>query len=138
MQEFLGDPDSRHLNLESCHLALAIAKKTLDEIQYKHAQKMLDCTPPNFIVDNRVFFKKQAAWQMGPKWRAGYRIVHIECNGHYLHIENQAPGKRRPYNVKDVVHELPVNLWNVDTMFGRAGKFINHPTNLPTISLNTI
>ena len=58
-------------------------------------------------------------------------------NGHYLHIENQATGKTRPCNVKDVVHKLPVELWNVDTMFGRAGKFINHPRNLPTIPLTT-
>ena len=39
--------------------------------------------------------------------------------------------------MKDVVHELPVKLWNVYTMFGRAGKFINNPANLPIIPLNT-
>ena len=50
---------------------------------------------------------------------------------------NQATGKTRPCNVKDIVHEPPVELWNVDTMLGRAGKFINHPTNLPSIPLNT-
>ena len=71
------------------------------------------------------------------KWRAGYRIVCTECNGHYVHIENQATGKMRPYNVKDIVHKLSVKLWNVDTMFGRGGKFIDHPANLPTIPLNT-
>ena len=32
----------------------------------------------------------------------------------YLHIENQATGKNRSCNVKDFVHELPVNLWNVE------------------------
>ena len=31
MQHFLGDPDSGKLNLETHRLALAIAKKTLDE-----------------------------------------------------------------------------------------------------------
>ena len=36
----------------------------------------------------------------------------------------------------DVVLEPPVELWNIDTQFGRAGKFINHPVNLPTISLH--
>ena len=34
------------------------------------------------------------------------------------------------------MHELPVELWNVDRKFGRTGKFINHPENLPTIPLN--
>ena len=27
--------------------------------------------------------------------------------------------------VKDFVHEPQVELWNVDTQFGRAGKFVN-------------
>ena len=61
----------------------------------------------------------------------------MECSGHYLHIENQATGKTRTCNVKDVVHKLPEDLWNVDAMFGRAGKFINHPVNLHTIPLIT-
>ena len=42
--------------------------------------------------------------------------------------------KQVPCNVKDVVHEPPVNLWIVDTTFGRAEKFINHPANLPICS----
>ena len=49
-------------------------------------------------------------------------IVHIECNRHYLHIENQAIGRTRPSNVKDIVNELPVELWNVDTKFGKGWK----------------
>ena len=44
--------------------------------------------------------------------------------------------KTRFCKVKDIAHELSVELWNVDTKFGRPGKFINHPTNLPTIPLN--
>ena len=91
----------------------------------------------NFKVGNRIFFKNEQPGKWDLKWRAGYRNVYIECNGHYLHIENQAAGKTRPCSVKDVVHEPPVELWNVDTMFGRAQKFIYHPTNLPTIPLNT-
>ena len=74
---------------------------------------------------------------MDLEWRAVYRIVHLECSGHYLHIENQATGKTRPCNMKDVVHEPQVHLWNSDTMSGRAGKFINPPTNLPPVPLNT-
>ena len=41
MQQFLGDPESRLLNLEAHHLALALAitKKTLDENHFRAAQK---------------------------------------------------------------------------------------------------
>ena len=81
-----------------------------------------------------VFFKNKQPGKRDLKWRAGYRIVCIEHSRHYLHIENQATGKTGPCNVKDA---SPAELWNIDTMFGRAGKFINHPTNLPTIPLNT-
>ena len=42
MQCFLGDPDSGMLNLEAQRLALAIAKKTLDENRFKTAQKTMD------------------------------------------------------------------------------------------------
>ena len=42
MQCFLGDPDSGMLNLETQRLALAIAKKTLDENRFKTAQKTMD------------------------------------------------------------------------------------------------
>ena len=31
--------------------------------------------------------------------------------------------------------ESPVEFWNIDTQFGRAGKYINHPANLPILSL---
>ena len=41
MQCFLGDPDSGVLNLETHRLALAIAKKTLDENRFKTAQKTM-------------------------------------------------------------------------------------------------
>ena len=34
--------------------------------------------------------------------------------------------------------EPPVEFWNIDTQFGRAGRYINHPANLPTIKLKTI
>ena len=35
--------------------------------------------------------KQPGKWDL--KWRPGYRIVHIEHDGHYLHIVNQATGK---------------------------------------------
>ena len=66
-----------------------------------------------------------------PSWPESWYLGHIECNWHYLHIENQATGKTRPYNVNDV-YKLPGELWNVDTKFGIAETFINHQANLPT------
>ena len=42
MQHFLGDPDSAVLNLEEHRLALAIAKKTLNENRFKTAEKTMD------------------------------------------------------------------------------------------------
>ena len=48
MQQFLGDPDSRLLNLEAHHLALAIAKKMLNENHFRTAQKTMDRQPPSF------------------------------------------------------------------------------------------
>ena len=96
----------------------------------------MDRTPPSFKIGDRVCFKNKQPSKWNLKWRPGYRIVHIECNGHFLHIENQATGKVQSCNVKDIILELPVEFWNIDTQFGRARKFINHPANLPTISLN--
>ena len=64
MQHSLGDPDSRMLNLEAHRLALAIAKKTLDENRFKTAQKTMDQTPPSFKIGDRP------AQQMGPKMEA--------------------------------------------------------------------
>ena len=110
MEQFLGDPESGHVDLKSHHLALAIAKKTLDENRFKHALKTTDCTTPNFKIGDRVYFRNKQCGKWDLKWRAGYRIACIECNRHCLHIVNQAAWKPRPCNVKDVVHELPVKL----------------------------
>ena len=90
------------LNLEDHRLTLAIAKETLDKNYFKTAQKTMD------------------------------RIVQIEHDGHFLCIKNQATGKVLSCNVKDVELKPPIEFWNIDTQFGRAGKFINHPANLPT------
>ena len=136
MQHFLGDPNSRMLNLEAHRLALAIAKKTLDENRFKTAQMTMDQPPPSFKIGDRVYFKNKQPSKWDLKWRPGYRIVCIECNRHFLHIENQATRKVHFCNVKDVILEPPIEFWNIDTQFGRAGRYINHPANLPTIKLN--
>ena len=52
----MGDPDSGMLNLEAHRLALAIAKKMLDENHFKTAQKTMDRTQP-FKICDRVNFK---------------------------------------------------------------------------------
>ena len=54
MQHFLGDTDSGMLNLETHRLALAIAKKTLDENRFKTAQKTMAWKNPAFQVGDHV------------------------------------------------------------------------------------
>ena len=59
MQQFLGDPESGLLNLEAHQLALAIAKKTLDENSFRTCQKTMDRELPSFKIGNRVHFNKK-------------------------------------------------------------------------------
>ena len=93
MQHFLGDPDSGKLNLETHRLALAIAKKTLDENRFTATQNTLARDKPAFQIGDRMYFKNKQPGKWDLKWRPGYRIVCIECDGHFIHIENQATGK---------------------------------------------
>ena len=96
----------------------------------------MDRTSPSFKIGDRVYFNNKQPGKWDLEWRPGYRVVQIECDGHFLHIENQATGKAQSCNVKDIVLEQPVKLWHIDTQFGHARKFINHPMNLPTMSLH--
>ena len=91
------------LNLEAHRLAIAIAKKTLDESHFRTAQKTMDRQQPSFKIGDRVYFKNKQPGKWDLKWRVGYRIVQIEHNGHFLHTKNQAIGNVQSYNVKDVV-----------------------------------
>ena len=93
MQHFLGDPDSGKLNLETHRLALAIAEKTLDKNRFTATQKTLARNKPTFQIGDCVYFKNKQPGKWDLKWRPGYRIVCIEHNGHFIHIENQATGK---------------------------------------------
>ena len=135
MQCFLGDPDSGKLNLETHRLALAIAKKTLDENRFTATQKTLARDKPAFQIGDCVYFKNKQPGKWDLKWRPGYRIVCIEHDRHFIHIENQATGEIQPCNIKDIILEPPIEFWNIDTQFSRAGHYINHPANLPTIQL---
>ena len=136
MQCFWGEPDSGMINPEAHRLALAIAKKTLDENCFKTAWKTMDRQPPSFKISDKVYFKNKQPGKWDLKWRPGYRTVQIEHNRHFLHIENQATRKVQSCNVKDIGLELPIEFWNIDMKFGRAGKYVNGPANLPTISLH--
>ena len=86
MQHFLGDPDSGKLHLETHRLAL-------DENRFTATQKTISRDNPAFQVGDHVYFKNKQPRKWDLKWRPSYRIVHIECNGHFIHIENQATGK---------------------------------------------
>ena len=90
---------------------------------------------PAFQVGDCVYFKNKQPGKWDLKWRPRYRIVHIEHNIHFRHIKNQASGKIWSCNMTDIILEPPIEFWNVDTQFSRAGRYINHPTNLLTIKL---
>ena len=96
MQCFLGDPDSGMLNLATHRLVLAIANVLLDEKCFKTAQKTMAQEKPAFQVGDCVHFKNKQPGKWDLKWRPGYRIVCIECGGHFIHIVNQATGKCNP------------------------------------------
>ena len=135
MQHFLGDPDSGMINLETHRLAVAIAKKTLDENRFTATQKTMARDKPAFQIGDHVYFKTKQPGKWDLKWRPRYRIVHIEHDGHFIYIKNQATGKIRYCNVTDIILEPPIEFWNVDTQFSRAWRYINHLANLPTTKL---
>ena len=110
MQCFLADHDSGKLNLETHRLALAIAKKTLDENRFTAAQKTLARDKPAFQIGDCVFFKNKQPGKWDLKWRPGYRIVCIERDRHFIHMENQAMGKIQSCNVKDIILEPSIKV----------------------------
>ena len=55
MQRFLGDPDSRKLHLETHRMALAIAKKTLDENRFTASQNTVYRDNPTFNIGDHVY-----------------------------------------------------------------------------------
>ena len=69
MQHFLGDPDFGLLNLETHRLALAVAKKTLNENRFKTAQKTMARDKPAFQVGDCVYFKNKQPGKWDLKWR---------------------------------------------------------------------
>ena len=119
IQWFLGDPFYGLVNLEVHCLALAIAKSS----RWK------------FKIGDRVYFKNKTARKMGLEMEA-WILNCLYWVWWALHSHQKSGNqKTRPCNVKDIALEPPAELCNIDMQFGRAGKFINHPTNLPTITL---
>ena len=59
IQQFLGDPDSGKLHLETHRLILAIAKKTLDENRFTATQETLARDQTAFQIGNCVYFKNK-------------------------------------------------------------------------------
>ena len=68
IQCFLGDPDSGMLNLETQRLALAIAKKTLDENRFTATWKTMARDKPAFQVGDHVYFKNKHPGKWDIKW----------------------------------------------------------------------
>ena len=87
-----------------------------------------------FQIGQQSTLKNKQPRKWDPKWRPRCWIVHIEHDWHYLHIKNQAMGKTRSCNIKDIVLEPSIEFWNISMQFGKARKYINHPANLPTIT----
>ena len=87
------------LNLEAHRLALAIAKKMLDENHFKTTQKTMDRTPPSFKIGDKSIFQEQAAWQMGSQVETWIQNCPNWGNGHFLHIKK--PGNRKSMILQD-------------------------------------
>ena len=54
---------------------------------------MLARDKPTFQIGDCVYFKNKQPGKWDLKWRPGHRIVCIEHDRHFIHIENQATGK---------------------------------------------
>ena len=108
----------------------------LDENTFTATQKTMARDKPAFQVGDCVYFKNKWPGKWDLKWRPRYSIVCIKHKGHLIHIKNQATGKIQSCNVTDIILEPPIESWNIDTQFGRAGRYVNHPANLPMITLS--
>ena len=76
------------LNLETHRLALAIAKKTLDENRFTATQKTMARDKPAFQIGDHVYLKNKQPGKWDLKWRPGFRTVCIDHDGHFIHIKN--------------------------------------------------
>ena len=101
MQCFLGDPDSGKLHLKTHRLALAIAKKTLDENRFTATQKPLSRDNPAFQEQTtwKMGFKVEtqisdcpywAQWTFHPHWKPSHRQdMILQCHSNYTRTSCQ-------------------------------------------------
>ena len=135
MQCFLGDPYSGILNLETHRLALAIAKKTLDENRFTATQKTMAQDKPAFQIRDCVYFKNKQPGKWDLKGDPDIELSALSATDISYILKTKPLEKIQSCSVTDIILEPPIEFWNVDTQFGRAGRDIYHPTNLPTIKL---
>ena len=76
--------------------SLSIAKKYLDDHRFLTAEKMIDRAEPGFKVGDRVYFKNKTPGKWDLKWRAGYRIIQIECEGVTCTLKTKPQGRPDP------------------------------------------
>ena len=88
----------------------------------------MDREPLSSKIGNRLYFKNKQPEKWNLKWRPEYRIICFECDGHYLHIENQATGKLRSCNIKDIVLN---HKWNSGTLTHNLAQLENTSTTQP-------
>ena len=72
-------------------------------------KKTTDRSEPGFKVGDRVYFKNKTPGKWDLKWRAGYRIVQIEHEGHYLHIKTKLQEKSDPAMLRTLSLNQSVN-----------------------------
>ena len=107
MQCFLEDLESGRLNLETDWLALAIAKKMLDENHFKDVQKTMDRKPPTFQLGDRVYFKNK---QPG-KWNLKVETRIQDCSDR---VWRTLPTHRKSSHRKNqIIHCKGHNIWTI-------------------------
>ena len=97
-------------------------RRTLHENHFRNAQKTIEMKQPTFQLGDRVYFKNKQPGKMGFKMEAEIQDFCIEHDAHYLHIENQAMGKMRSCNVKDILHNHSLNSGNFTLNLAELGN----------------
>ena len=117
----------------------------------------MDREPPSFKISNRIYFKtnNQENGISSGDLDTGLFVLSVmdtTCTSktrpwgrqcHQIHHTGEQttnqPGNGNNImacNIKDVVLKPPMEFRNINTQFGRARKYINHPANLSIIMLN--
>ena len=120
---------------QSC-IALSTAAKMLQKM--REAQKKGTNQRPfahKFQVGDMDLVKKCNKDKLELKYVPGYRIIKLPTPWSAV-FENQLTGKPRHCNVTDVKMKHSAEDWELKAgNIGHAAGFVNHPDNLPYISL---